>query len=205
MSQVWYADDAAALGKLQHLHQWWKELMSAGNDYGYFANPSKSWLLVKPSLLATAKSLFADTNINITSNSCRYLGSPIGSDEFVNEYTINTVSEWVNQLDKLSTIAKTQPDAAYSVLSYGFLSKFTYLFRTTPIAPMLVQPLETIIRCKLIPTLSGQAGVNVTTRSILSHTVRLGGLGIRDPITESAQQYNDPIFILSPLINAISE
>ena len=47
--------------------------------------------------------------------------------------------------------------------------------------------------------------VNDTTRSILSLPVRLGGLGIRDPITESAQQYNDSIFILSPLINAISE
>ena len=88
---------------------------------------------------------------------------------------------------------------------YGFLSKFTYLFRTTPIASTLVQPLETIIRRKLIPTLSGQAGVNDTTRSILSLPVRLGCLGIRDSITESAQQYNDSTFILSPLINAIPE
>ena len=69
----------------------------------------------------------------------------------------------------------------------------------------MVEPLETIIRRKLIPTLSGQAGVNDTTRSILSLPVRLGGLGIRDPITESAQQYNDSTFILSPLINAFSE
>ena len=80
--------------------------MSAGNDYGYFANPSKSWLLVKPSLLATAKSLFADTNINITSNGCRYLGSPIGSDEFVNEYIINTVSEYYQPLLRLSPMLR---------------------------------------------------------------------------------------------------
>ena len=205
VSQVWYADDAAALGKLQHLHQWWKELMSAGNDYGYFANPSKSWLLVKPSLLVTAKSLFTDTNINITSNGCRYLGSPIGSDEFVSGYILNTISEWVNQLEKLSTIAKTQPHAAYSVLTHGFLSKFTYLFRTTPIVSTFVEPLEKMICCKLIPTLSGQAGVNDLTRSILSPPVRLGGLGIRDPLYESTQQYTDSTFILSPLINAISE
>ena len=99
VSQVWYADDAAAIGQLQHLHQWWDELVSAGSDFGYFANPSKSWLLVKPTVLDTAKSLFADTSINITSNGCRYLGSPIGSEEFTHNYISNTVTEWVNQLD----------------------------------------------------------------------------------------------------------
>uniref|UniRef100_A0A1X7VTJ6 Reverse transcriptase domain-containing protein n=1 Tax=Amphimedon queenslandica TaxID=400682 RepID=A0A1X7VTJ6_AMPQE len=70
--------------------------MSAGNDYGYFANPSKSWLLVKPNVLVTTKLLFANTNINMTSNGCRYLGSPIGSHQFVSEYIFNTMSEWVN-------------------------------------------------------------------------------------------------------------
>uniref|UniRef100_A0A1X7VQV2 Reverse transcriptase domain-containing protein n=1 Tax=Amphimedon queenslandica TaxID=400682 RepID=A0A1X7VQV2_AMPQE len=92
VSQVCYADDAAARGKLQHLHHWWKELMAASNDYGFFTNPSKSWLFIKPNLLVTAKSLFADTKINITSNSCRYLDSPIGSDEFVSEFMCNIVS-----------------------------------------------------------------------------------------------------------------
>ena len=57
VSQVLYADDAAAIGQLQHLHQWWDELVFAGSDFGYFANPSKSWLLVKPTVLDTAKSL----------------------------------------------------------------------------------------------------------------------------------------------------
>ena len=102
------ADDAAAIGQLQHLHQWWDELVSAGSDFGYFANPSKSWLLIKPSVLDTAKSIFADTSINITSDGCRYLGSPIGSEEFTHNYISSTVTEWVNQLDRLTSIAQTQ-------------------------------------------------------------------------------------------------
>lgn len=42
VSQVWYADDAAALGSLHYLRCWWEELLSSGTTYGYFANPTKS-------------------------------------------------------------------------------------------------------------------------------------------------------------------
>lgn len=48
VQQVWYADDAATLGKHQLLRYWWNRLSSDGPLYGYFVNPSKSWLLVKP-------------------------------------------------------------------------------------------------------------------------------------------------------------
>ena len=203
VSQVWYADDAAALGQLKELHKWWVELVSAGLDFGYFVNPSKSWLLVKPSVLDRARLVFGDTSINLTTTGYKYLGSPIGSIEFVHDCICTTVNEWVIQLESLSSIAQTQPHAAYSVLTHGLLHKFTYLFRTTPNVSEFLAPLETIIRCKLIPTLTGQAGINDTTRSILSVPARLGGLAITNPITESVQQYNDSVFILEPLVDAI--
>ena len=41
-----------------------------------------------------------------------------------------------------SLIAKTQLHSAYSVLSCNFLSKFIYLFRTTPIVSKFFEPLE---------------------------------------------------------------
>lgn len=145
VSQVSYADDAAAIGQLQHLRQWCNELVSTGSDFGHFANPSKSWLLVKPTVLDTAKSLFADTSTNITSDGCRYLGSPIGSKEFTLNFISNTVTEWINQLDRLTSIAQTQPHATYAVITHGFLSKFTYLFRTTPDVSKFVEPLENIL------------------------------------------------------------
>ena len=34
--QVWYADDAAAGGKLRQLRNWWEELKEHGPKYGYF-------------------------------------------------------------------------------------------------------------------------------------------------------------------------
>ena len=83
VSQVWYADDATALGSLHSLRCWWEELLSCGSTYGYFANPTKSWLIVKPEFFDAAQSQFSNSNINITSEGRRYLGSPIGSDSFV--------------------------------------------------------------------------------------------------------------------------
>ena len=44
--QVWYADDSAATGQL---HAWWNRLAEHGQAFGYFPNPTKNWIVVKPS------------------------------------------------------------------------------------------------------------------------------------------------------------
>ena len=47
MLQIWYADDASAVGKISSLCDWWNRLSSFGPSYGYFANASKTWLITK--------------------------------------------------------------------------------------------------------------------------------------------------------------
>ena len=42
--QVWYADDSAAFGTIEQLRGWWDRLTTEGPSFGYFANPSKTWL-----------------------------------------------------------------------------------------------------------------------------------------------------------------
>ena len=65
--QVCYADDAAALGKLSIIQSWWEALQCHGPLFGYYANPTKSWLIVKPEIKETACSVFADIDIIIRS------------------------------------------------------------------------------------------------------------------------------------------
>ena len=43
-TQVWYADDAAAAGKITAR---WDKLINSGPSFGYFPNASKSWLVTK--------------------------------------------------------------------------------------------------------------------------------------------------------------
>ena len=44
---VWYADDAAAVGKINDIRKWWNDIVTYGSGFGYFVNASKTWLVVK--------------------------------------------------------------------------------------------------------------------------------------------------------------
>ena len=44
----------------------WDELMVSGPPLGYFPNPQKCWLIVKPEKERPAKEIFSETTINIT-------------------------------------------------------------------------------------------------------------------------------------------
>ena len=81
--QVWYADDASALGSVANLRAWWDELARLGPSYGYFANPSKTWLVSKEACLSDAISAFEGTNVNVTCKGRPYLGSPLGSPDYI--------------------------------------------------------------------------------------------------------------------------
>jgi len=48
ISQVWYADDATAAGKLRSLFEWWKQILHQGPCYGYFPKAAKTCVIVKP-------------------------------------------------------------------------------------------------------------------------------------------------------------
>ena len=76
--QVWFADDASAGGRLRQIREWWDRLMSLGPSYGYLANPSKTWLIVKPKHLPEATKVFHDSGINITTEGKRHLGAALG-------------------------------------------------------------------------------------------------------------------------------
>ena len=79
VSQVWYADDASAAGKIVRLREWWSQLTSQGPKYGYFANATKTWLVTKGKHLVTATASFANTGVQVTSDGRPYLGAAFGT------------------------------------------------------------------------------------------------------------------------------
>ena len=91
--QVLYADDAAASGTILDLRAWWDKLNSIGPDFGYYANPLKTWLVTKEQHLSQARSVFGSTDVNITSHGRPYLGVPLGSEEFVQEFVSQKVEQ----------------------------------------------------------------------------------------------------------------
>ena len=118
-SQCWYADDAAGCGSLGDVKTWWDELMVSGPPLGYFPNPQKCWLIVKPEKERPAKEIFSETTINITTEGRKHLGAALGSREFFEEYVDEKVEEWVAQVTSLAEFAKTQPQSSYVAFVFG--------------------------------------------------------------------------------------
>eukprot|EP00117_Sycon_ciliatum_P033528 scpid19357/ scgid25783/ len=203
-TQSWFADDSAAGGKLQAVRIWWDRLNESGPSYGYFLNPTKSVLLVKPQFLDEATSIFAGTGIDIRTDGCRHLGAALGSAEFSRCFMERKVQSWVEEVMSLSTIASSQPQAAYAAFVHGLRSKWSFLSRVMADLHLYMQPLEDSIRNKFIPALLGGRTVNDDERQLLALPCRHGGLGLITPASLGAQ-YAHSKTIVGPLVRRIQQ
>ena len=156
-------------------------MVSAGPAFGYFANASKTWLLTKEEHLDQARSLFQGTQVNITTRGRPHLGAALGSTEFIDQFVTDKVNQWMQEICILSDIADAQPHVAHAAFTHGYVHKFSFLSRTTPNIESHLLPLETCIRTKLIPSLTGKSPPNDLERDLLGLPPRLGGLGIINP------------------------
>ena len=203
VTQAWYADDATATGSLNNLLDWWKKLLTLGPMYGYHVNPSKTWLLTKEHCLSKAQDLFERFNVQITTEGRPLLGSVVGSLQYVEEFVEKKVSVWLTELNLLVQIAETQPHAAFSAFTHGISSKWLHLCRTTPNISHLLQPLEKLIRTKLLPQLTKRVAPSDLERDLFALPARLGGLGIKNPIAEADSEYEASVMISSPISELI--
>ena len=201
--QIWYADDCTGCGSLQDLSQWWLSLSEMGSQYGYSPNASKSILLVKEEHQERAQHLFQNCNISIVTEGACVLGSPIGTSEYVNNWMDNKVQSWVDEITTLSTIVRTQPQSAFSALTHGIMSHWTYILRTCPDISTHLIPLENTLRTVFIPALTSQGPPNDLVRDLFSLPFRLGGLGIPNPSLLSNDQYANSLSVTAPLINLL--
>ena len=117
--QVWYADDASAFGSIREVRAWSDDVNVCGPGFGYFPNAAKTWLIVKDSCYSLAASVFADTNVSVTSEGRPYLGSPLGTASFVSQFVEEKVEQWVGELKMLSDMALAHPHAAFAAFTHG--------------------------------------------------------------------------------------
>ena len=200
--QVWYADDSAAAGKLREIKKWWDILFEIGPKFGYFPNASKTILIVKDSQYDLATELFKDTEIEVTRSGERHLGAVIGSQKFRDEYVGGKVEKWVQDVDELSKTAEDEPQLAYAAYTKAMCMRWCFLQRTIPNTKNYFAPLEDVIRNKFIPAVIGRK-VSDVERKILSLPVRLGGMGIQNPILTAEVEFRNSSIITSNLTTMI--
>ena len=68
MKHVACANDLGEAGELLELRRWWDNIVLWGPKLGYNPNPSKLWLVVKPTVDEKAQEIFGGISINITKN-----------------------------------------------------------------------------------------------------------------------------------------
>jgi hypothetical protein len=82
-------------------------------------------------------------------------------------------------------------------------SKWAYLARTTGNISRLLQPIEYVLRHKLIPAITGKTAINDAERRMFALPVRHGGLGI-EILTEVADhKFSNSRKVTQPLRNSI--
>ena len=185
--EVAFADDLTVAGKLADIKSFWNKLSTIGPKYGYFPKSTKSYFIVKKSCLKDAKTIFTDTNINITTDGRKHLGAVVGSDTCKVRYVENLLDDWNTQLKLLSAIAETQPQAAYLAFVSGFRSELNYFMRAIPEISHHLASLEETPRNRFIPAITGGHICNDTERKLLSLPTRFGGLAI--PVSYSGISY----------------
>ncbi len=205
--QVWYADDSAAGSSVEKLKRWWDKLEMIGPQYGYFPNGSKTFVVCKPEAVGIAGTMFQGTGISISAEGRKYLGGVIGTSSFQKQLIGKKITEWVEEVKTLSTIAKTEPHAAFSAFTHGLSSKWNYFLRVTDFesleATEQLQPLEDAVRTLFIPALTGHSPPGDLIRELLTLPPNLGGTGLINPLRVSADQYDTSKRISAPLVELV--
>ena len=170
------------------MRRWWDTLCTEGPKYGYYPLATKTILIVKEEHVLSAREVFEGTQISITTEGERHMGAVIGSEEFKRQYVQDKVSKWVQDITTLAEIARDEPQAAYSSFTKAISHRWTYVQRTIPNISDLFEPLELAIREKFIPALVG-CTVSDVHRNIFALPIRLGGMGIRNPVETSDSEF----------------
>ena len=68
-------------------------------------------------------------------------------------------------VEHLADIAVTQTHAAYTAFTHGLASNWAYLARTIPDIADLLQPLEDMIRQRVLPSITAQNTFNADERN----------------------------------------
>eukprot|EP00919_Chromeraceae_sp_WS-2016_P005969 GHVR01013979.1.p1 GENE.GHVR01013979.1~~GHVR01013979.1.p1 ORF type:complete len:467 (+),score=48.41 GHVR01013979.1:1308-2708(+) len=201
VKQFWYADDASGCGPLEDLRRWFDKLSLSGPRYGYHPNPAKSQLVVAENMVETAKELFKDLNVNVTT--CHeLLGSYIGDEEAVRLKLGEKIHHWSEMVDRLSDVASTHPQHALLALTRGLKGFWDFTLRTTPIETHMFEQLEQSIDQNFIKNLLGESP-SEDERTLFKPPTRLGGLGLPHPTAHCEREYETSVQLAEPLIAAL--
>ena len=125
------------------------------------------------------------------------------SEIYKREYVDDLVKDWNSQL-LMSTVAESQPQAAYSPFVSGFKNKLSCFMRTIPDISNLLIPIEDTIRNWFITAITGGRICNEEERRLLSLPTRYEGLTIPIFHEQAEVEHNNSRRITAELTSLIT-
>ena len=148
--------------------------------------------------------IFGNPNGNLTLEGTRNLGTVIENHLYKEIYMGELVTNFNNQLQLLSKIAKrAEPQPVYAAFVSGFKCKLTYFIRTIPDVSELLLPLGHKIRQKFIPAITGGQICSDSETVLLSLPTQYGGLNIPFFHETAKFEYENSMIITKQLTNLI--
>ena len=200
--QSWYADDSAAIAKLKKLEIWLKNLIVEGPAFGYFAEPSKSFLVVDKQYAEEAHHIFDKYSITIVEGK-KFLSGFIGDGNEKDIYLKKKELEWVDKIEKLSLVTKTEPQCALSGLTKSLRAEWNFSHRVFGGSSLLFQPLENLLMESFLPAILGASSISSMERRLFCLPARMGGLGVSNPTIFADESYNTSREAVTVLYDAI--
>ena len=130
------------------------------------------------------------------------MGAVIGSPLFRSEYVKKKIELWIEDIEQLAKIAESEPQLAYSAYTKALCMRWCFLQRTVPDIQAFFIPLEETIREKLIPAIIGRK-ISDLERRIVALPVRLGGLGIQNPVSTADTEFRNSCIVTENLTTLI--
>ena len=109
----------------------------------------------------------------------RVLGSVIGTPSAREKYTESDIEKIATLTEKLSKIAKTSQQNAYSCYTKGVQNKLNFLNKTTPEAFKKMDEIEKNVRQQLLPSVNGKNHTTDEDRNLFALPLRMGGFRLK--------------------------
>ena len=144
---------------------------------------------MKEYLQEAASALFCDTRVRICTGR-KYLGALIGDDLGKRQYLQSKCEKFFDMVDKISTIAQSEPHAANSGYVVSLQRKWGYLQRVLNAEDATFDSLDSTVNKKFVINLF-KGPVNTDIRDLTSLSVRMGGMAIEKPNNDVALTYQN--------------
>ena len=120
----------------------------------------------------------------------RFLGCFIGDENEKDIYLKKKELEWVDKIEKLSFVAKTEPQCALSGLTKSLQAQWNFSHRVLSGSSHLFQPLENLLMEKFLPAILETSSISSMERRFFCLPARKGGLGVSNPTSFTDESYN---------------